>query len=46
MRKPTILESSVEYSEYCNNIFDKTKEVNNIAFVLTGEQMKFEKIFV
>lgn len=45
MRRPTSLESSVEYSNYCRNIFEKTKEVNNIAFILTGEQMKFEKIF-
>lgn len=46
MRRPELLETASDYSKYCNNIFEKTKEVNNIAFVLTGEQMKFEKIFI
>jgi len=46
LRRPELLESPAEYSKYCNNIFEKTKEVSNIAFVLTGEQMKFEKIFI
>ncbi len=46
LRRPELLESSSDYSMYCNNIFEKTKEVNNIAFILTGEQMKFEKIFI
>lgn len=46
VRRPGLHESSAEYSKYCNNLFEQTKEVNNIAFILTGEQMNFEKIFV
>ncbi len=45
MRKPEVEESALEYCNYCNTLFEKTKEINNIAYILTGEEMNFQKIF-
>lgn len=46
MRRPLDTDSPLEYAEYCQNIFEKTKDINNIAFILTGEEMNFQKIFI
>jgi len=38
-------ESFEDYKNYLRSVFEKTKSVKNIAFVLSGEQLNFEKIF-
>lgn len=45
LRKPKENETPREYQEYYLNLFENTKEMKNIAFVVSGERIKFEKIF-
>ena len=45
LRKQREDESLKEYQAYYLNMFEKTKSLKNIAFVIAGEKIKFEKIF-
>ncbi len=35
-----------EYAEYLTKLFENTTEVSNVAYVLSGEPVKFRKIFL
>jgi len=45
LKNPESNTSLEEYEEYYLNLLEKTKGVNNIAYVLCGEKVEFRKIF-
>ncbi len=45
LRKQREDESNKDYQIYFLNMFEKTKNIKNLAFIIAGEQIKFEKIF-
>ncbi|MFA5250533.1 MAG: amino acid permease [Parachlamydiales bacterium] len=45
LRRPQESETLEEYRSYYLKVFEGTKDLKNIVFVLTGEKIKFEKIF-
>jgi len=46
MRPPHIKDETEEdYANYLSTVLNKTKDLKNIAFVLTGEKTEFKKIF-
>ncbi|MCH9613361.1 MAG: hypothetical protein SP1CHLAM54_03600 [Chlamydiia bacterium] len=45
LRSPNAEETSGSYQKYLQNHFEQTKSIKNIAYVLSGESLEFEKIF-
>lgn len=45
LKKPEESTTVDEYEEYYSNLIEKTKSINNIAYVLRGEKIEFRKIF-
>lgn len=45
LKKPEENTSVEEYAQYYLNLLENTKNVNNVAYVLCGEQIEFRNIF-
>ncbi len=45
LRRPTETTTVEEYTKYYQKLLEDTRDVSNIAYVLSGESMKFRKIF-
>lgn len=46
LRRPTKQTSVIEYQDYYLKLMESTKDLKNIAYVLSGEPVKFRKIFL
>ncbi len=46
LRRPQEQGSPEEYKEYYTRLLENTAELNNVAYVLCGEKVKFRKIFL
>lgn len=46
LRNPDIITSVEEYKDYYARIIEKTRNLGNIAYVLSGEKVKFRNIFL
>ena len=46
LKKPDEGTSHAEYKEYYQRLLENTHFLNNVAFVLRGEKVKFRKIFL
>lgn len=45
IRPPHVDEAAEEYAEYYMNLIEGTKQLPNVAYVLAGEDIDFDKIF-
>lgn len=46
LKKPKQNTSLEEYNEYLAKLLESTSDLNNIAFVMCGEKVRFRKIFI
>lgn len=46
LKKPTETTTVEEYKEYYLRLLENTSDLNNVAYVLCGERVKFRKIFI